>query len=103
MCSFSAEINVEHAQVNGWMGWMGWMAHRKRKETKQQPSLLPGPAVPGHCLVFFHFLLAILSTSTVYTFNDCESDLEGGYLFDILPLCMCGVLGVGGCTSSVSP
>ena len=41
------------------------MAHRKRKETKQQPSMLPGPAVPGSCLVSFHILWAILSTSTV--------------------------------------
>ena len=41
------------------------MAHRKWKETKQQPSMLPGPAVPGSCLVSFHILWAILSTSTV--------------------------------------
>ena len=31
------------------------MAHRKRKEIKQQPSMLPGQAVPGSCLVSFHF------------------------------------------------
>ena len=30
------------------------MSHRKSKETKQQPSMLPGPAVPGCCLVYFH-------------------------------------------------
>ena len=36
------------------------MAHRKWKETKQQPSLLPRPAVPGCSLVSFHFLWAIL-------------------------------------------
>ena len=36
------------------------MAHRKWKETKQQPSMLPGPAVPGCSLVSFHFLWAIL-------------------------------------------
>ena len=41
------------------------MAHRKWRETKQQPSLLPGLAVLGCCLVSIHFLLAILSTSTV--------------------------------------
>ena len=41
------------------------MADRKWKETKQQPSMLPGPAVPGSCLVSFHFLCHILSTSTV--------------------------------------
>ena len=38
---------------------MGWMAHRKWKEIKQQPSMLPGPAVPGCCLFSFHFLWAI--------------------------------------------
>ena len=41
------------------------MAHRKWKETKQLPSMLPGPAVPGSCLVYFHVLWTILSTSTV--------------------------------------
>ena len=41
------------------------MADRKWKETKQQPSMLPGPAVPGSCLVSFHIMWAILSTSTV--------------------------------------
>ena len=40
-------------------GWMGWMAHRKWKESKQEPSMLPGPAVPGSCLICFHFLWAI--------------------------------------------
>ena len=41
------------------------MTHRKWRETKQQPSMLPGPAVTGCCLVYFHFLWVILSTSTV--------------------------------------
>ena len=36
------------------------MAHRKWKETKQLPGMLPGPVVPGCSLVAFHFLLAIL-------------------------------------------
>ena len=44
------------------------MAHRNWKETKQQPSMLPVPAVLGCCLVSFHFLWAILSTSTVRIF-----------------------------------
>ena len=35
------------------------MAHRKWKEIKQQPSMLPGPAVSGSCLASFHFLWAI--------------------------------------------
>ena len=41
------------------------MAHRKRKETKQQPSLLPGPAVPGCSLISFYFLWAILCPQAV--------------------------------------
>ena len=45
------------------------MAHRIWKETKQQP----GTAVPGNmlgcCLISFHFLWAILSTSTVQSFT----------------------------------
>ena len=31
------------------------IVHRKWKETKQQPSMLPVPAVPG-CLVSFHVM-----------------------------------------------
>ena len=42
------------------------MAHRKWKETKQQPSLLPDPAVPGCSLFSFHFLSAILCLQAVY-------------------------------------
>ena len=38
---------------------MGWMAHRKWIEIRQQPSMLPGPPVPGSCLASFHFLWAI--------------------------------------------
>ena len=40
-------------------GRMGWMAHRKWEEIKQQPSMLPGPAVPGSCFASFHFRWAI--------------------------------------------
>ena len=43
------------------------MAHRKWRETKQLPSLLPGPAVPGCSLIPFHFLWAILCPQTVDT------------------------------------
>ena len=46
-------------------GRMWWMAHRKWKESKQQPSMLPGPAVPGCCLFSFHFLWAILCPQAV--------------------------------------
>ena len=42
-------------------GWMDWMLRRKWRETKQQPSMLPGPAVPGCCLVSFSFLCIIHS------------------------------------------
>ena len=41
------------------------LAHRKWKETKQQPSMVSGPAVPGCCLVSFHFLWAILCPQAV--------------------------------------
>ena len=45
--------------------WIEWMSHRKRRETKQQPSMLPGPAVPGCCLVTFRFLCHIHSIHSV--------------------------------------
>ena len=35
------------------------------KETKQQPSMLPGPPVPGCCLVSLHSLCYILCTRSV--------------------------------------
>ena len=35
------------------------MSQRKQRETKQQPNMLPGPAVPGCCLVSFCFLCDI--------------------------------------------
>ena len=42
------------------------LPHRKWKEIKQQPSMLPGPAVPGCCLISFYFLWGKLSTLTVH-------------------------------------
>ena len=45
--------------------WMEWMSHRKQREMKQQPSMLPGPAVPGCCWISLHFLFGKLSTRTV--------------------------------------
>ena len=45
---------------------MECMSHRKRRETKQQPSMLPGPAMPGCCLVSFHFLSDIHSIHSVH-------------------------------------
>ena len=41
------------------------MSHRKRRETKQQPSMLPGPAVPFCCLVSFCFWCDIHSIHSV--------------------------------------
>ena len=41
------------------------MAHRKWKEIKLQPSMLPGSAVTGCSLVSFHFLWAILCPQAV--------------------------------------
>ena len=41
------------------------LPHRKWKETKQQPIMLPGPAVPGCCLVSFHFMCHIHHSRTV--------------------------------------
>ena len=45
------------------------MAQRKWREIKQQPSMLPGPAVPGCSLVSFHFLWAILCPQAVQCFS----------------------------------
>ena len=45
------------------------ISHRKWKETNQQTSMLPGPAVPGCCLVSFRFLWAILRPHPVQTSN----------------------------------
>ena len=46
--------------------WMEWMSHRTWRLTKQQPSMLPGPAVPGCCLVYFCFLCDIHSIHSVH-------------------------------------
>ena len=46
------------------------MAHRKWKEIKQQPSMLPGPAVPGSCLASFYFRWAIHPIRPVYPAPD---------------------------------
>ena len=41
------------------------MSRSKQRETKQQPSMLPGPTVPGCCLVSFRFLCDIHSNHPV--------------------------------------
>ena len=48
------------------------MDRRKWKETKQQPSMLPGPAVPGSCLVSLQLLWAILWPRTVQSGGVCR-------------------------------
>ena len=45
---------------------MECMSHRKQRETKQQPSMLPGPAVPGCCFVSFCFPHSIHSVLKLY-------------------------------------
>ena len=42
------------------------IAHRIWKETKQEPGTAGPGNMLGSCLISFHFLWAILSTSTVY-------------------------------------
>ena len=54
------------------------MSHRKRRETKQQLSMLLGPAVPGCCLVSFHFLCDIHSLHSVPVG-------QPGQVLDVLP------------------
>ena len=49
-----------------------WL-HRKWRETKQQPSMLPGPAVPGCCFVSFHFVCYIHHSCTVDIFERLEN------------------------------
>ena len=49
------------------------MAHRKWKESKQLPSMLPGTAAPGCCLVSFHFLWAILCPQAVQRYSSSLS------------------------------
>ena len=52
------------------------MAHRKWKESKQQPSMLPGPAVPGCCYISFHFLWAILCPQAVQiSRSNCDENV----------------------------
>ena len=52
---------------------MEWMSHYKCRETKQQPSMLPGPAVPGCCLVSFCSLCDIHSIHSVLQFRVLNS------------------------------
>ena len=48
------------------------MAHRKWKETKLQPSMLPGPAVPGYSLVF-SISCGPFYVGRLYTHSSCIS------------------------------
>ena len=63
------------------------LPHRKWNETKQQPSMLLGPAVTGCYLVSFHFLWAILWPHTVLHYfvtsnTNLNSGLPSGIGFD---------------------
>ena len=61
--------------------WIEWMWHRKRRETKQQPSMLSGPAVPDCCLDYFCFLCAIHS---IHSVQGSQGDLRPGFVdFDL--------------------
>ena len=57
------------------------MAHRKWKESKQQPSMLPSPAVPGCCLISFHFLSAIHPIRPVQVEVSCKIAILLGKLW----------------------
>ena len=65
----------------------GWsvMSHMKWRETKQQPSMLPCPAVPGCCLVSFLFLCDIHSVDMDHmdrgrwTWTQYRDSLKGGF------------------------
>ena len=48
------------------------LPHRKWKKIRQQPSMLPGPAVPGCCWISLHFLWGKLSTRTVRTIEKID-------------------------------
>ena len=52
------------------------MAHRKWTEFKQQPSMLPGSAVPGCCLVSFHFLWAIHPIFMYLAVEECKGGAD---------------------------
>ena len=58
-------------------GRIGWM-ERKWKESKQRASILPGPAVPGCCLISLHFLW--LSTPSAL-YNNKPLSLENSPFF----------------------
>ena len=65
MCPFSEGRPGKWQQVC--KEWMELMSYRIPRETKQQPSMSPGPAVPGCCLVSFPFLCDIHSIHSVET------------------------------------
>ena len=57
-------------------GWGGWPTGNGKKVSNKQPSMLPGPAVPGCCLISFHFLWAIHPIRPVQ--KDCNPFSELG-------------------------
>ena len=64
------------------------MSHRKRRGTKQRPSMLPCPAVPVCCLVSFHFQWAIHPISALYI---SFSIIKYGFSSRALPWKRCGI------------
>ena len=62
------------------------MAHRQWKETKLQPSLLSGPAVPGCSLLSFHFLWAIMYVRRLYI-QPFPNIFENTYVSVVHPCC----------------
>ena len=58
-CHFQTWSKIRNLSGRVILEWMESMSHRKRRETKQQPNMLPCPSVPGCCLVSFHFLCDI--------------------------------------------
>ena len=65
-CTRRPGLCLKNIGLIPYTGWMEWMSHRKRRETKQQPSMLPGLAVPGCCFVSFCFPHSIHSVLKLY-------------------------------------
>ena len=70
---FEFDLSLTLRRFSPYTGRMGWMAHRKWKEIRLQPSMLPGPAVPGSCLASFHFRWDIHPIRPVYLGRHVET------------------------------
>ena len=65
-CHFQTWSKIRNLSGRVILEWMESMSHRKRRETKQQPNMLPCPSVPGCCLVSLSFLCDIHSIHSVH-------------------------------------